>query len=77
MFRAALAEAGLPVEELQPLMQTDPVKRALVATTEAAVAAGAFGSPSFLVGTELFFGKDRLREVEDEIVRQSGAATRA
>jgi 2-hydroxychromene-2-carboxylate isomerase len=30
-----------------------------------------FGSPSFFVGTELYFGKDRLREVEEEIGRQS------
>jgi 2-hydroxychromene-2-carboxylate isomerase len=43
-----------------------------MANTEAAVAAGAFGSPSFLVGTELFFGKDRLRDVEEEVLRQAG-----
>jgi 2-hydroxychromene-2-carboxylate isomerase len=29
-----------------------------------------FGSPSFLVGEELFFGKDKLRDVEEEIVGQ-------
>jgi len=29
-----------------------------------------FGSPSFFVGDELFFGKDRLREVEEEIEAQ-------
>jgi 2-hydroxychromene-2-carboxylate isomerase len=40
-----------------------------MANTQAAYDAGAFGSPSFLVGDELFFGKDRLREVEEEIVR--------
>jgi 2-hydroxychromene-2-carboxylate isomerase len=31
---------------------------------------GVFGSPSFFVGDELFFGKDRLREVEEEIEAQ-------
>ena len=35
---------------------------------EAAVAAGVFGSPSFLVGNELYFGKDRLRDVEEALV---------
>jgi 2-hydroxychromene-2-carboxylate isomerase len=35
--------------------------------TEAATNRGVFGSPSFFVGDELFFGKDRLREVEEEI----------
>jgi 2-hydroxychromene-2-carboxylate isomerase len=46
----------------------DPdVKEELRANTDAAVARGVFGSPSFFVGGELFFGKDRLREVEEEI----------
>jgi 2-hydroxychromene-2-carboxylate isomerase len=35
--------------------------------TEASVARGTFGSPMFYVGDEPFFGKDRLREVEEEI----------
>ena len=43
----------------------------LVANTEASVARGVFGSPSFFVGEELYFGKDRLREVEEEIDHQS------
>jgi 2-hydroxychromene-2-carboxylate isomerase len=43
------------------------VKQRLLANTERAVARGVFGSPSFFVGDELFFGKDRLREVEEEI----------
>ena len=39
--------------------------------TEATVARGTFGSPTFFVGDEIFFGKDRLGDVEDEIVRSS------
>ncbi|RCW75567.1 2-hydroxychromene-2-carboxylate isomerase [Pseudorhodoferax soli] len=74
VFRDALVEAGLPADRLLELSQTGEVKAGLMANTEAAVAAGAFGSPSFLVGRELFFGKDRLREVEEEIVRQAGTA---
>ena len=73
VFRAALLEAGLPADPLLELSQTDAIKSGLMANTEAAVAAGVFGSPSFVVGGELFFGKDRLREVEEEIVRQAGS----
>lgn len=73
VFRQALTDAGLPADELLRLISTDPVKAGLMANTEGAVAAGAFGSPSFLVGTELFFGKDRLRDVEEEYLRQAGA----
>lgn len=68
VYAASLGEAGLPREEILRLAQTDEVKSKLLANTQAAVDAGVFGSPSFLVGTELFFGKDRLREVEEEIL---------
>jgi 2-hydroxychromene-2-carboxylate isomerase len=73
VFPQALADAGLPVDRLLELVTTDAVKARLMANTEGAVAAGAFGSPSFLVGSELYFGKDRLRDVEEEWLRQTGA----
>ena len=77
VFRAALVDAGLPADALLAMITTDPVKVGLMANPEAAVAAGAFGSPTFLVGSELFFGKDRLREVEEEITRQASAKPQA
>lgn len=77
VFRQALTDAGLPVAQLLELITTDAVKAQLMANTESAVAAGAFGSPSFLVGGELFFGKDRLRDVEEEFLRQAGGSASA
>jgi len=74
VIRAAFAEGGLPADELIALSATDEIKGRLVAQTQAAVDAGAFGAPSFLVGDELFFGKDRLHAVEEEIQRQPHAA---
>ena len=75
VIRAALDESGLPVDEILAGTQDAAVKQRLIANTESAVARGVFGSPSFFVGKELFFGKDRLREVEEEIeVQQRGAA---
>jgi 2-hydroxychromene-2-carboxylate isomerase len=38
------------------------------------VSRGTFGSPTFFVGKEMFFGKDQLRDVEESIVEQTGAA---
>lgn len=73
VFRQALTDAGLPVDRLLELIGTDAIKGRLMANTEGAVAAGAFGSPSFLVGTELYFGKDRLRDVEELLLQQAGA----
>ena len=73
VVRAALAAAGLPAGEIIEGTQRPDVKQRLVANTEASVARGVFGSPSFFVGDELFFGKDRLRDVEEEILRQRAA----
>ena len=71
VYAASLVEAGLPKDEILRLSQTEEVKSKLVANTQAAVDAGVFGSPSFMVGRELYFGKDRLRDVEEEIVLQT------
>ncbi|HEU4429568.1 MAG TPA: 2-hydroxychromene-2-carboxylate isomerase [Myxococcota bacterium] len=70
VIRAALLESALPADELIARAADPDVKQELLANTEAAVARGVFGSPSFFVGDELFFGKDRLREVEEEIEAQ-------
>jgi len=52
----------------------DPdVKQRLISNTEQSVARGTFGSPTFLVGSEIYFGKDRLRDVEEEILRAAAA----
>ena len=63
VWAAALAAAGLPVAELTAGAADADNKAKLVANTEAAVARGVFGIPSFFLGDELYFGKDRLRDV--------------
>ena len=67
VIRAALQESGLPADELIALASDPGVKKELIDNTERSVARGTFGSPTFFVGDEIFFGKDRLREVEEEI----------
>ena len=52
--------AGLDSASLLAAAETDPVKQKLADNTAAAVARGVFGIPTFLVGDELFFGKERL-----------------
>jgi 2-hydroxychromene-2-carboxylate isomerase len=65
-----LDKAGLDATGLLAAMQDSDVKAQLLENTQRSYDRGAFGSPSFFIGDELFFGKDRLREVEEEIVRQ-------
>ena len=69
VVRAALGQSGLNAAALLARTQEPAVKDRLLKNTEASVARGAFGSPTFFVGSEIFFGKDRLRDVEEELVR--------
>src|SRR5216684_147796 len=67
VLRAALLESNLPADRLFELVQTAEVKDELLAETQRAVERGTFGSPTFFVGGEIYFGKDRLRDVEEAI----------
>jgi 2-hydroxychromene-2-carboxylate isomerase len=67
VIAAALTESGLDAAALMAATEDPQVKQALLDNTTRAFEAGAFGSPSFLVDGELYFGKDRLRDVEEAI----------
>lgn len=64
-----LTAAGLDGPGLLAATQDPDVKADLVANTEAAAARGAFGIPTFFVGEEMFFGKERLGQVEAELAK--------
>jgi 2-hydroxychromene-2-carboxylate isomerase len=68
VLAAALDAAGLPSAELFALAQDQSVKDELAANTQAAANQGAFGIPSFVIGDELYFGKDSLPEVEADLI---------
>lgn len=67
----ALDDAGLDGQAILERTREQAVKDRLIANTEGAVARGVFGMPTFFVGKEMFFGKDRLTQVEEEIIRTS------
>lgn len=64
---AALNASGLDGAKLFARGQEPELKAKLVANTQDAVERGAFGSPTFFVGREMFFGKEQLRDVEEMI----------
>ncbi len=68
VLRAALLESGFDAERFGALVQDPDVKARLLDNTERSVERGTFGSPTFFVGDEIFFGKDRLRDVEEMIL---------
>jgi 2-hydroxychromene-2-carboxylate isomerase len=64
---AVLNAAGLDAKAILEAAQDPDVKAELAANTSAAAARGAFGIPTFFVGAEMFFGKERLGQVAEEL----------
>jgi 2-hydroxychromene-2-carboxylate isomerase len=57
-----LTELGLPASDILDRAQAEPTKKRLREQTDAARAKGIFGAPTFFVGTEMFWGNDRLED---------------
>ncbi len=72
IIHSALVESGLPAEEILSGMQDASVKQELIDNTNRSVEQGTFGSPTFYVNGEIYFGKDRLEEVERAITLLAG-----
>jgi len=62
---AVLTKAGLDAEALAAKAQDPAIKQALIDNTEKAVERGTFGIPTFYIGEEMFFGKERLGQIEE------------
>ncbi len=60
-LKAVAATVGLDGDAILAATQDPAVKEALKANTEEAVQRGVFGAPTFFVGTEMFWGNDRLQ----------------
>jgi hypothetical protein len=63
----ALKEAGLDGDRIAAQTQEQAIKDELTANTERAVVRGAFRAPTFFVDDQIYFGKDRLRDIEGAI----------
>jgi 2-hydroxychromene-2-carboxylate isomerase len=70
VLSAVLTDSGLDAKRIIDLTQDPAVKSELLTNTESSVQRGSFGSPTFFVGDEIYFGKDRLAEVEEAIRSQ-------
>ena len=69
VVRNVLDKAGLDSAALLALADDPEVKAELIANTEAAAKRGAFGVPTFFVGDEMFWGKERLGQVEAALTK--------
>ncbi len=62
---AVLSKAGFDAESLAAKAQDPAIKQAVIDNTEKAVERGVFGIPTFFIGKEMFFGKERLGQIEE------------
>jgi 2-hydroxychromene-2-carboxylate isomerase len=67
VFKAAMDASGIDGAALLEATKSPDVKATLIANTESSVGRGAFGVPTFFIGREMYFGKDRLRDVEEAL----------
>lgn len=65
---AVLTQAGFDAEAFMAMVADPEVKADLIARTDASVARGAFGAPTFFVGEQMFFGQDRLNFVREALL---------
>ena len=70
IFIAEMSAAGLPAEEIMAGIGDPDVKQQLIDQTGDVVERGAFGSPTFFYQGEIYFGKEKLRDLEDVILGQ-------
>lgn len=69
VFVATMTDAGFDGAHILARTQQDDIKQKLVSNTADAIKRGAFGMPTFYVGSEMFFGKERLGQVEEELTK--------
>ena len=69
IFENVMNEAGLDGTALLAQTQNPDIKAKLMTNTEKAVARGSFGIPTFYIGDEMYFGKDRLEQIDTYLGR--------
>jgi 2-hydroxychromene-2-carboxylate isomerase len=66
-LRPIAAELGVDQTEFEKLVESDEIRNELIAETDRGLERGVFGVPTFFVGDEMFWGKDRIEVVDDEL----------
>ena len=74
VLERAIGAVGLDGAWLLQAARSDPVKQKLADNTAKAVERGVFGLPTFFVGKEMFWGKERLGQVEEAVQAEPARA---
>ncbi|SFR68294.1 2-hydroxychromene-2-carboxylate isomerase [Marinobacter daqiaonensis] len=68
-LRPIVRSLGVDPAAFEELSESDEIRQQLVDSTNQGLDRGVFGVPSLFVGDELFWGKDRMDFVEEELLR--------
>ncbi|HLG47443.1 MAG TPA: 2-hydroxychromene-2-carboxylate isomerase [Reyranella sp.] len=69
-LRPVAKALGVDPDRFLALSESEEVRQELIDETQAALARGVFGAPTFVVGNEIFWGKDRMDFIDEELARQ-------
>jgi 2-hydroxychromene-2-carboxylate isomerase len=65
-----VAEAlGVHADRFAGLSESEEIRQELIAETDGGLACGVFGAPTFVVGQEIFWGKDRMDFIDEALAR--------
>jgi 2-hydroxychromene-2-carboxylate isomerase len=64
IYKNAMLSSGFNISDLLKKIQANEVKEQLITNTKRAVEKGVFGVPTFFLGNQMFFGKERLMQIE-------------
>lgn len=68
-LKPIVSALGVEPDAFERLSESDEIRQALADSTDRGLQRGVFGVPSIFVGEELFWGKDRMDFVEEELLK--------
>ena len=71
-LRKVAARLGVDPDEFEMLSESDAVRQKLIDSTNAARDRGVFGAPTMILDGELYWGKDRMDFIEDQLAALTG-----
>ena len=69
-LRPVASALGVDPDRFVALADGAEVRQELIAETDGGLARGVFGAPTLVVGKEIFWGKDRMDFIDEELARQ-------
>jgi len=70
-LRPVASALGVDPDRFVALADSAEIRQELIAETDGGLVRGVFGAPTFVVGKEIFWGKDRMDFIDEELARRS------